>query len=156
MSGKNPLGLSREPQSYEGINVIVPLGGWQFVRASRAPNSNDKKYPFGTLWIDKVTQNIYFLTASSGTWAQVGSSASSLSSLTVSGQVQAASFAATGDPGAGVASQNIISNVSSTTISTGVGSIKMSTANAATNTGWLKAYIGTTVAWIPTFTTNAP
>jgi hypothetical protein len=61
-----------------------------------------------------------------------------------------------GDPGAGVASTNMISNGNSTTISTGVGSVRMSTANAATNTGWLKCYIGTQVAWIPCWTTNAP
>jgi hypothetical protein len=56
----------------------------------------------------------------------------------------------------GVASTTTISNANSTTISTGVGSIKMSTANAATNSAWIKAYIGTTPYWIPAFTTNAP
>jgi len=70
--------------------------------------------------------------------------------------VQASSYAATGDPGSGTASQNIFSNANSTTISTGLGTIHMSTANPATNTGWLKCYIGTQVAWIPTWTTNAP
>jgi len=34
--------------------------------------------------------------------------------------------------------------------------VKMSTVNAASNTGWLKCYVGTQVAWIPTWTTNAP
>lgn len=44
----------------------------------------------------------------------------------------------------------------STTISTGVGSVKMSTANAATNTSWIPfAYNGTTY-FIPGWTTNAP
>lgn len=44
----------------------------------------------------------------------------------------------------------------STTISTGVGSVKMSTANAATNTAWIPiAYAGTTY-YIPAWTTNAP
>ena len=59
------------------------------------------------------------------------------------------------DPG-GVAATNGLSNANSSTISTGVGSIKMSTANAATNTSWLKAYCGTAVCWIPAFVTNAP
>ncbi len=60
-----------------------------------------------------------------------------------------------GDPG-GVASSNTLSGINSTTISTGVGVIHMSTANPATNSGWLKCYIGTQVAWIPCWTTNAP
>lgn len=44
----------------------------------------------------------------------------------------------------------------STTISTGVGSVKMSTANAATNTAWIPlSYAGTTY-FVPAYTTNAP
>lgn len=44
----------------------------------------------------------------------------------------------------------------STTISTGVGSIKMSTANPATNAAWIPlAHAGTTY-FVPGFTTNAP
>ena len=43
MSGKNPLGNGREPQSYEGINIVVPVGGWQLIKSVRAPTTNDKK-----------------------------------------------------------------------------------------------------------------
>lgn len=44
----------------------------------------------------------------------------------------------------------------STTISTGVGSVKMSTANAATNAAWIPiAYAGTTY-YLPAWTTNSP
>lgn len=44
----------------------------------------------------------------------------------------------------------------STTISTGIGSVKMSTANAATNAAWIPfAYAGTTY-YVPAWTTNAP
>ena len=44
----------------------------------------------------------------------------------------------------------------STTISTGVGSVKMSSVNAATNTAWIPiAYAGTTY-YVPAYTTNAP
>lgn len=60
-----------------------------------------------------------------------------------------------GDTG-GVASTIALTNANSSTISTGVGSVKMSTANAATNTAWLKIYIGTNAFWIPAWTTNAP
>lgn len=60
-----------------------------------------------------------------------------------------------GDTG-GVASTTAITNTASSTISTGVGSVKMSTANAATNTEWIKIYVGTNAFWIPAWTTNAP
>jgi autotransporter-associated beta strand protein len=43
-----------------------------------------------------------------------------------------------------------------TTISTGVGSVRLSTANAATNTVWIPmSYAGTTY-YVPGYTTNAP
>jgi len=44
----------------------------------------------------------------------------------------------------------------STTISTGVGSVKMSTANAATNTVWIPIKYNGTTYYVPGFTTNAP
>lgn len=59
---------------------------------------------------------------------------------------------ATGDEG-GVASQVAITNVVNETISTGVGSLRMGGTTARTNTGWLKIYNGTSVRYIPYFTT---
>lgn len=44
----------------------------------------------------------------------------------------------------------------STTISTGVGSVKMSSANAATNTSWIPITYAGTVYYVPGFTTNSP
>ena len=79
----------------------------------------------------------------------------SVTSLVASGDVKGASVTASGD-GGGTASTVQLSNVNSSTISTGVGSVKMSTANAATNTEWIKLYIGTSAFWIPAWTTNAP
>lgn len=67
-----------------------------------------------------------------------------------SGQLEAG-----GDTG-GVASTISITNASSTTIGAGAGSIAMSSANPATNTAWIKIYIGTSAYWIPAWTTNAP
>lgn len=75
--------------------------------------------------------------------------------ITGSGLVSGAGVTSTADPG-GSASKNTLSNVSSSTIAAGVGSVRMSTANAATNTSWLKAYCGTAVCWIPAWVTNAP
>lgn len=44
----------------------------------------------------------------------------------------------------------------STTISTGVGSVRMSTANAATNASWIPITYAGVVYFIPAWTTNAP
>jgi hypothetical protein len=49
-----------------------------------------------------------------------------------------------------------LTKASTTTISTGTGTVKMSSANSANNTAWIKIYIGTTAYWIPAWTTNAP
>jgi hypothetical protein len=74
MSGKNPLGNGKEPQSYEGINVIVPIGGWQLIKSARAPTSNDKKYPIGSIWVNTATNAAYILTSAPGSWSLFGSS----------------------------------------------------------------------------------
>ena len=79
----------------------------------------------------------------------------SVTSLTASANVSGASITATGD-GGGTASTIQLSNVDSVTISTGVGSVKMSSANSATNTAWIKIYIGASAFWIPAWTTNSP
>lgn len=74
----------------------------------------------------------------------------------IGGQVVASgSVTASGDSG-GIATTTTLSNANSTTISTGVGSVKMSSANPATNSAWIKIYIGTTAYWIPAWTTNSP
>lgn len=70
-------------------------------------------------------------------------------------KASAGQIIAGGDTG-GVASCTSITNAESTTISTGVGSVKMSTTNAADNAAWIKIYIGNTAYWIPAWTTNAP
>ena len=74
MSGKNPLGLSNEPQAYEGTNVIVPVGGWRLVKSNRARTTNDKKYPIGTSWINTLTSTAYVLVTNPGIWVVVGTS----------------------------------------------------------------------------------
>jgi hypothetical protein len=75
--------------------------------------------------------------------------------LAASGTITGSTLYATGDAG-GVASTNALSNISSTTISTGVGSVKMSSVNAANNAVWVKVYAGTTAYWVPGWTTNSP
>ena len=72
------------------------------------------------------------------------------SGSTISGGVVA------GGDNHGVAKATSLSNVNSTTIGAGIGSISMSSANPATNAAWIKIYIGTVPYWIPAWTTNSP
>lgn len=77
--------------------------------------------------------------------------------LTATGNITASGgqlFA--GGDAAGVASTTSITNTNSTTISTGNGTVKMSSANPGTNAAWIKIYVGTSAYWIPAWTTNAP
>lgn len=71
MSGKNPLGQVKESQAYEGVNVLVPVGGWQVIRSKRDPTTSDKKYPVASLWINTVLSNIWILTSPPGNWTQL-------------------------------------------------------------------------------------
>ncbi len=70
MSGKNPI-PTRDSLIYEGVNVLVPLGGWQFVRAKRDPTTADKKFPVGALWLNTASTNLWIQTAGGGTWTQI-------------------------------------------------------------------------------------
>jgi hypothetical protein len=74
MTGKNPLGNGREPQSYEGLNVIVPIGGWQLIKSTRNPSSNDKKYPIGAIWINTSNNTCWILTSAPGNWSEFAAS----------------------------------------------------------------------------------
>lgn len=49
-----------------------------------------------------------------------------------------------------------LTNANTTTIGAGTGTVKMSSANNANNSAWIKIYIGTTAYWIPAWTTNSP
>lgn len=75
MTGKNPLGNGKEPQSYEGLNIVVPAGGWYLIKSVRAPTSNDKKYPIGSIWINTATSTSYQLVATPGVWTILGAAA---------------------------------------------------------------------------------
>jgi hypothetical protein len=72
------------------------------------------------------------------------------SGSTISGGVVA------GGDNNGVPHGTSLTAVNSTTIGAGVGSINMSSANPATNSAWIKIYIGTIPYWIPAWTTNSP
>lgn len=74
MSGKNPLGQSKEAQAYEGVNVLVPIGGWQLIKSVRSPTSNDKKYPIGSIWINTSNNTAWLLTSAPGNWSEFAAS----------------------------------------------------------------------------------
>jgi len=61
-----------------------------------------------------------------------------------------------GDEGTGVASTVALTNVTNTSLSSGVLSIKGTTANTGDNAGFIKVYVGTTVAYLPYFTDISP
>lgn len=72
MSGKSPLGLSRDPQAYEGANIVVPTGGWRLITSVRAPTTNDFKFPLGSIWVNTTTATSYQLVRNPGIWAILG------------------------------------------------------------------------------------
>lgn len=79
-SNTNNLG----PQSFS--NAGLPLNaGTLAIKANRAPAVTDKAYPYGQIWIDLLTDDIYILSlVSSGraNWQLISSGSGSLSTLT--------------------------------------------------------------------------
>lgn len=88
MSGKNPLGNGKEPQSYEGTNALFPVTGFRVQKAKSDPNTNNK-YPAPSLWLNTVTNVLWLCTAANGTWVQLGGSGSSptFNAITSTGNV---------------------------------------------------------------------
>jgi|WetSurMetagenome_2_1015567.scaffolds.fasta_scaffold266948_2 hypothetical protein len=71
--------------------------------------------------------------------------------FTAVGSVIGKTLVSTGDV-ACAASQFSVSNVYNESISTGVGSVKMTSTNARTNTGWIKVYANGNARYIPYWT----
>lgn len=72
--------------------------------------------------------------------------------LHVNGGVRGATLYAVDDLG-GISGSVGVTNVTNSSISTGVGNVRMAGATARTNSHWVKAYVGTTAVWIPAWTT---
>lgn len=75
--------------------------------------------------------------------------------LDVNGYARALAVIVDGDSGAAASTGSLLalSNVVSTTISTGVGNVRMSGATARTNTAWLKLYFNNAAYYSPLWTT---
>ena len=75
MTGKSPLGRGNEPQAYEGANIVVPTAGWMLIKSVRAPTTNYRKQPIGSMWINTTTSTSYQLVANPGVWTILGTAA---------------------------------------------------------------------------------
>lgn len=148
MTGKNPLGNGREPQSYEGLNIVVPIGGWQLVKSVRSPTTNDKKYPIGTMWINTTTSVSYQLVTAPGIWTILGSAVGGdIQTLTADsggalnptlGNITIAGTAAKGIVSSGAGSTITITASDATTAQKGV-LVTASNAQAIAGTGTTQA-----------------
>ena len=148
MSGKNPLGNSKEPQSYEGLNIVVPVGGWQLIKSARSPTTNDKKYPIGSMWINTLTSVSYQLVTAPGVWTILGSAVGGdIQSLTgdaggailpTAGNITLAGTSAQGLTTSGAGSTITFTNTDWTTAQKGVG-VLSTNAQAVTGTGTTQA-----------------
>lgn len=148
------LGTVRINNSGIGVTTIGTGG----TGATNIGNANGNTTVTGTLTTSAgITATTGNIAASSGNVSASGTVTGTGGVIATTGNVLATAgqVVAGGDTG-GVASSTSLTNANSTTISTGVGSVKMSTTNAATNAAWVKIYVGTTAYWIPAWTTNAP
>lgn len=65
-------GLSNPLQEVQPLPVV----------ATRAPTSNDKRYPIGQIWCDTSVPQVYIKSAQPGTWTLAGPGASDVDTLT--------------------------------------------------------------------------
>ncbi len=75
VSGLEPLSYLNQNQP---SNVL-------FIRMGRAPATTDRRYKFGTIWLDTATSNVYCLVnvaANSATWALMSAGTSQVDTLT--------------------------------------------------------------------------
>lgn len=80
MSGKNPLGNGKEPQSYEGTNAIFPISGFNVIKSKTDPGSN-KKFPVPSLWLNTVSE-AFWIQVAPGTWVEISTSSGTVLSVT--------------------------------------------------------------------------
>lgn len=70
MSGKSPLGSPRDPQAYEGVNILVPSTGAAFVKSKRNPPL-PRAMPVPTIMVNTLTTQAFIQTANA-VWQQFG------------------------------------------------------------------------------------
>jgi hypothetical protein len=152
------------------------------IKSTRAPTTADLA-EIGTPWIRTSTKQTWVLTAiasNSATWTPTsvnagatidtgdltlttgdlmltaGSIGAPLGEIKVGLDVTGRSLFADGDEGTGALGEVGFTNVSETTLSSGVGTILLKTANPGNSAGFLKVYVDTTPYYIPIFANISP
>ena len=148
------------------VQVADTLGNLQFYGFDGTGfvlTSSIKVTASGTIGTNRIGSDLEFYTHPDSTGSPVDRMVITSTGTVVinspdSGQglVVGANIQCAGDSGAGTASSTSLTNIINTTQSTGTLSIKSTTANSGNNTGFLKIYVGTTVAYIPYFVTISP
>src|SRR5580765_4471886 len=87
MSGRDPI---PNAQSYQGVRATTPPN---LITANRDPGNSDKKYPLGTQWLNKVTQNLFFLVGTTAGLPVWESGANAMATPSVPGVVDLSTLA---------------------------------------------------------------
>lgn len=144
------------PMAYGQSQPLVPVLPMP-VEASAAPGVNTR----GVLGqINIVGNSIYMLvgiTAGGSQWVSIGGANGAFNAVTATTTVSAGtSILVGGDAGAPAAGVLALTNVLENDQDAADLTIKSTTANPGDNAGFIKAYIGATVVWIPYFSDIAP
>jgi len=81
MSGKNPLGLSKEAQAYEGANIVLPPGGAAIISGKQNPPFPKPNKPVPTIAVNTASQQA-FIQVAPGIWQTFGTSVNDFSTAT--------------------------------------------------------------------------
>jgi hypothetical protein len=121
--------------------------------ASRDVTTNDKA-PLGTVWINKAIGNAFIAiqNVSGGTrWAGINNGTVVLTNVFATN-----TLAIGGDNGGGSVGYTTFTNAGDLTQGAGVMTILSTNGNAGNNSGFIKAYFGNTIIWLPFFDDIAP
>lgn len=161
-----PYDASRNIVYGSGAGLLVPAGLNNMIgiaMTNPGTGSPAVAYAFvsgagGTngLRFNYTTNSMDFTRAGTAvTSVYVNNGATSGLGLTTNYDAQARCLLASGDNSAGLASNTTFTNATNTTV-TNTYLVKGGQAANTVNTGWIKIYIGTTVAWVPYFANATP
>lgn len=146
-------------QAYILTSVVAGSANWILIESSGGAGVFTTVTASGNIvsTAGNITATLGNIVASAGniTVSSLTGTIASANTMSAAAGLSGQTVYATGDAG-GVASQTGITNVTSTTQSTGTLAIKSESANPGNNAGFIKIYIGTTTAYVPYFTTISP
>src|SRR6185437_2667646 len=79
MSGKSPLGNSKESGSYEGTIAQFPISGFDVIKAKTDPGTN-KKFPVTSIWVNTLAGTVW-IQVQPGVWIALGSGSGNVLSV---------------------------------------------------------------------------